>query len=458
MAHDPRIVKNEDRICELRENLPDWIKQLRRPDTPVAAPCFGPLEGIRAVGTGVLVAQPFIGTKLAEFGAEVIHVERPGGDTFRWIAPFLTRGPRPHGCDKAEIMKNKLSMGIDLKRARGLELLMALWKISDVWMECSAPGTLDRCGISNELALAVNPALVIVRVSTYGQFGKEEYLGRPGYDALAQAYGGMMNVTGDPSGPPQRAKTYTGDYLTALTGWASTMMALWEVKKSGRGQVIDLAQFEAVAQTQGNLMPLYTGEGATYGHSGNRAPGFQPYDTFKCSDGWVFIGAAGGAIYPRVPAFLSLDPKEYSYEACSKDAAAVNSEKGRELDRRLREYCAARTSLEVETALNDARIGCARVFGTPDQYNDEHYRAREMTAPVLDRQSGVPIRVYGVVPKMSLTPGRLWRGAPAVGEDTTDILSKMLGLSDEEIDRLCEEEVVHRTEPFTSPQVEAVHP
>ena len=458
MAHDPRIVKNEDRIGELRENLPDWIKQLRRPDTPAAAPCFGPLEGIRAVGTGVLIAQPFIGTKLAEFGAEVIHVERPGGDTFRWIAPLLTRGPRPHGCDKAEIMKNKLSMGIDLKRAQGLELLMALWKISDVWMECSAPGTLDRCGISNELALAVNPALVIVRVSTYGQFGKEEYLGRPGYDALAQAYGGMMNITGDPSGPPQRAKTYTGDYLTALTGWASTMMALWEVKKSGRGQVIDLAQFEAVAQTQGNLMPLYTGEGATYGHSGNRAPGFQPYDTFKCRDGWVFIGAGGGAIYARVPVFLGLEPKEYSYEACSKDAAAVNSEKGRELDRRLREYCAARTSLEVETALNDARIGCARVFGTPDQYNDEHYRAREMTAPVLDRQSGVPIRVYGVVPKMSLTPGRLWRGAPAVGEDTTDILSKMLGLSDEEIARLYEEEVVHRTEPFTSPQVEAVHP
>ena len=124
---------------------------------------------------------------------------------------------------------------------------------------------------------------MIVRVSTYGQYGKEEYLGRPGYDAIAQAYGGMMNLTGDPAGPPQRAKTYTGDYITALTGWAATMMALWEVKKSGRGQVIDLAQYEAVAQTNGNTLPLFTGEGAVYGHTGNRAPGFQPYDTFKCS-------------------------------------------------------------------------------------------------------------------------------------------------------------------------------
>ena len=147
---------------------------------------------------------------------------------------------------------------------------MALWKISDVWMESSAPGTCERNGICNELALAVNPRLVIVRVSTYGQYGQEDYLGRPGYDALAQAYGGMMNVTGDPAGPPQRAKVFTGDYITALTGWAATMMALWEVNKSGRGQVVDLAQYEAVAQTQGNCMPLYTGEGIAYGHTGQQ--------------------------------------------------------------------------------------------------------------------------------------------------------------------------------------------
>ena len=457
MAHDPRLV-SDDKIEELKKAVPDWVKRLERPATPCITPTFGPLEGIRVVGTGCLVAQPYIGTKLAEFGAEVIHVERPGGDVFRFTAPQLTRGPRPHGCDEAEVTKNKLSLGLDLKQARGLELLMGLWKISDVWMESSMPGTLDRSGITNELALAVNPSLVIVRVSSYGQYGSEEYLGRAGYDAIAQAYGGMMNLTGDPAGPPQRAKTYTGDYITALTGWASTMMALWEVKKSGRGQVVDLAQYEAVAQTNGNTLPLFTGEGVVYGHAGNRAAGFQPYDTFKCSDGWVYIGALGGPIYDRVPKFLNLDPVEYSYDACSKDDGAVNSEKGRELDRRLREYCAARTSLEVETELNAAKIACARVYNTRDQYNDQHYAAREMTVPVLDRQSGVPIRVYGVVPKMSLTPGRIWRGAPSVGDDTTDILAAMLGLSETEIDALYAEQIVHRTEPFTTPQVEAVNP
>jgi len=457
MTHDPRLV-SDDKIEELKKNIPDWVSRLERPPTPCIAPTFGPLQDIRVVGTGCLVAQPYIGTKLAEFGAEVIHVERPGGDVFRFTAPQLTRGPRPHGCDEAEVTKNKLSFGLDLKQARGVELLMALWKISDVWMESSMPGTLDRSGITSELALAANPSLVIVRVSSYGQYGSEDYLGRPGYDAIAQAYGGMMNLTGDPAGPPQRAKTYTGDYITALTGWASTMMALWEVKKSGRGQVVDIAQYEAVAQTNGNTLPLFTGEGGLYGHTGNRPPGFQPYDTFKCSDGWVYIGALGGPIYDRVPRFLGLDPVEYSYDECSKDAAAVDSEKGRELDRRLREYCAARTSLEVETELNAAKIACARVYNVRDQYHDAHYAAREMTVPVLDRQSGVPIRVYGVVPKMSLTPGRIWRGAPSVGDDTTDILATMLGLSETEIAALYAEQIVHRTEPFTTPQVDAVNP
>ena len=158
------------------------------------------------------------------------------------------------------------------------------------------------------------------------------------------------------------------------------------------------------------------------------------------------------------PKFLGLDPEEYSYEACSKDAAAVNSEKGMELDRRLREYCASHTCMEVETELNGLQIGCSRVFGAKDAYADPHYNKREMIVPVVDRQSGIPLSVYGVVPKMSLTPGSIWRGAPSIGEDTTDILSKMLGFSETEIAACYEEKIVHRTEPFVTAQVEAIDP
>lgn len=231
------------------------------------------------------------------------------------------------------------------------------------------------------------------------------------------------------------------------------MTALWEVQRSGRGQVIDLSQYESVHCTQGFQMPLASGEGRVSGHTGNKAPGFQPYDTFLCKDGWVFIGALGPIMFPRVPQVLGLDPKEFSYENCSADEKAVNSEKGLELDRRLREFCGQHTRLEVETIFNDAQIGCCRVMNAKDMLEDEHYRLRESHVPVLDRQSGVPVRVAGVVPKMSLTPGQIWRGAPAIGEDTSDIMSKLLGFSEKEILSFYAEGTVHRMDPFTEPAV-----
>ena len=152
---------------------------------------------------------------------------------------------------------------------------------------------------------------------------------------------------------------------------------------------------------------------------------------------------------------LGFTSRLYSY---AKTLVRGTAERAKPNDRRLREYCAAHTAHEVDIALNDAKIGCSRVYNTRDQYEDEHYAAREMTVPVLDRQSGVPIRVYGVVPKMSLTPGRIWRGAPSIGDDTTEILANMLGLSDAAIEALYADQTVHRTEPFTAPQVDAVNP
>lgn len=453
--HDPRIVKNEEQIEKLKHTIPDWIKNLRRPETPLLAPKFGPLQGIRVVSSGIVIAQPFAATKLGMFGAEVIHLERPGGDIHRRTAPHLTRGVRPQGCDWANEAVNRLSFGLNLKDPRGIELGMAMWKISDIWMESSAPGTIERAGITPELALAVNPRIVVLRVSTYGQFGADEMLGRPGYDALGQAYGGMIAVTGDPAGPPQRAKVYTADYLTALHGWAAVLMALMEVQRTGRGQVIDLSQFESVLATQGFQMPWITGEGKFSGHSGNKAPGFQPYDTFKCKDGFVFIGALGPIIYARVPKFLGLDPEEFSYDNCSKDAAAVSSAKGLELDRKLREYCATRSRMEVEKELNASQIGCCRVMNAEDMLNEEHFRLRESHVPILDRQSGTPIRVSGVIPKMSLTPGQVWRGAPAIGEDTTDIMERMLGFSRVEVQEHYSKGIIHRTEPCVKPACEA---
>jgi crotonobetainyl-CoA:carnitine CoA-transferase CaiB-like acyl-CoA transferase len=456
MLHDKRLVKNEEQIEEMKEKIPDWVKKLERPETPVLIPKFGPLQGIRVVSSGIHIAQPWTGTQMATFGAEVIHVERPGGDVYRLMPPLLYRGKRENSCSFSEMAKNRLSLGLNVRKPKGLEIMMALWKISDVWMESSAPGTCERAGLTNELAFACNPRLVILHVSTYGQYGAEGYLGRPGYDLMAQAMGGLMSVTGDPCGPPQRSQTFTGDYLTAYCGYAAVLAALFYARETGQGQVIDSAQYEAVAQTQEMQLPYWTGEGKLLGLRGNKA-GFQPYDTFKCKDGWVVIGAIAGSIYPRVPKFLGLDPEEYSYEECSKDYDAIQSEKGQTLDRKLREYCLSHTREEVEKALNEAKIGCVRVFDAKEQTEDPHYKAREMTVPVVDRMSGVPISVYGVTPKMSLTPGRIWRAAPAAGEDTTDILTKVLGLSREDVKGLFNDKAVHQTEPMTKPVVERLN-
>jgi formyl-CoA transferase len=343
-------------------------------------------------------------------------------------------------------------MGLDLRHARGIELLMALWKISDVWMEASAPGTLERAGISNELALAVNPRLVIVRVSTYGQYGKDEYLGRPGYDALAQAYGGMMNSTGDPAAR-RPAKTFTGDFITALTGWAATMMALWEVTKTGRPGRRSRAIRSGGADERQRPAALHR-RGRCPGHTGNWAPGFQPYDTPNarmagCSSarrGAIFDGCRHSGARSRIQLRCVL-------AGCA--ARIPRREKtGSTAAGSIARRAPARGRNGVECRQDRLR----RVYSTRDQYLDEHYAAREMTVPVLDRQSGVPIRVYGVVPKMSLTPGRIWRGAPSIGDDTTDILASMLGLSEPEIAGLYADGVVHRTEPFTAPQAEGANP
>ncbi len=150
--------------------------------------------------------------------------------------------------------------------------------------------------------------------------------------------------------------------------------------------------------------------------------------------------------------------RESQHRPVPHDVEAVNSTAGNEYDRRLPEYCAGKTTLEAENESNAARIGCARVLNPADRYADRQYNAREMTVPVLDRQSGVPVEVYDVMPKMSLTPGSIWRGAASIGEDKTDILSNLLGLSSTEVDRLYSEEVAHHTEPFTTAQVAAVHP
>ena len=321
--------------------LPDWIKRLERPAAPVLMPKFGPLAGIRAVGTGVLVAQPYIGTKLAEFGAEVIHVERPGGDTFRFTAPLLTRGPSEHGCDEAEIAEEQAVDGHRSEHARGVELLMALWKISDIWMEFSAPGTMERAGCT------------ATRVGDQPPSGHRE--GQHLWPVRPQ---------GVPRSPRLRragAGLWRDDERDRRSEWAAAARQgfHWRLfdradrlgrhddgavggKKTGRGQVIDLAQFEAVAQTRATACRSTPGKAAIRTHRQSSAG----FPTLRYIQVRRRLGVYRGTRRPiceqigDVPGARS--GRCTISTTVSKDAAAVNSEKGRDFDRRLRDYCAAR--------------------------------------------------------------------------------------------------------------------
>src|SRR5436190_659388 len=208
--------------------------------------------------------------------------------------------------------RNAFYVTLDLSTPDGRELFLRLVRTRDIWMESSKPGTYAKWGLADDVVLAANPALVVTHVSGYGQTGDPGYLGRASYDMVGQAFGGLMFQTGfaDPD-PPVRAAPYTGDYITALFALWSSLAAYIHAQRTGEGQVVDLAQFEAVHQILAGTMVQYFDSGTVRARSGNKAPNFQPYDVFPAADGWVVLGAAG-AIFARVCAVIGLDPEKYA--------------------------------------------------------------------------------------------------------------------------------------------------
>jgi L-carnitine CoA-transferase len=255
---------------------------------------FGPLQGVRIVSTGTLIAQPFAAELAAEMGAEVIQIERPGSGDAGWRTLGATL-PARDGAHVAtnwiQERRNVLCVTLDLSQPRGRDLFLKLIPGCDIWMESSKPGTYPRWGLDDQTLWKVNPKLVITHVSGYGQTGDPDYIKRTSYDIVGQAFGGSMYQTGYPETPPTRAAPWTGDYMTAMfTAWSS-LAALTYARAHGVGQAIDVAQFEAIHRTLGGTMLEYFHKGQVRERSGNKGQGFQPLDSFQTADGWVAMGA-----------------------------------------------------------------------------------------------------------------------------------------------------------------------
>jgi crotonobetainyl-CoA:carnitine CoA-transferase CaiB-like acyl-CoA transferase len=294
-------------------------------------------------------------------------------------------------------------------------------------MESSRPGTFARWGLTDDVVLAANPGLVITHVSGYGQTGHPDYLGRASYDMIGQAFGGLMYQTGFPDPePPVRAAPYTGDYITALFALWSSLAAYIHRQRTGQGQVIDVAQFEAVHQILAGTMVQYFENGTVRERSGNRAPNFQPYDIFPAQDGWVALGATGPG-FARTCELIGLDPDKYASAAFE-----ITSAEGLEFDLQLRHWIAERTVSDVVEALNAAHVPCCPVMNSESMAEDPHYQARAVHTEWDDLQVG-KVKGTGVAPKFSRTPGKIWRGSVAVGHDNDLIYRDMLGLSPTEL-------------------------
>jgi len=432
--------------------IPEEVLNMKEKPAPILTPKFGPLQGLRVLSTTSVIAAPFTGSLFAWFGAEVIHVENPGeGDTMRVLPPRIARGDRTVSSPWANEATNRLSMELDLrlnKKPASREVFYGLIKQSDFWLE-NLVWLEQRYGITDKEVLEVNPKIIIVHVSGYGKpefGGEQEKCFRASFDMIGQCYSGWPNLIGPKDAPPSRANPWTGDYCAAMTAFYGALMAHMQMLKDGKGQVVDVSQFEALARNFcESYFCTYLNSGVTMTRSGNKSSGFQPYDIFKANDGWVAIAAFGKGTYEKFikcwAPQVGLNPDEYPWEDAGSSAIAINSEKGLKLDSMLREWVAARSGKEVEDFFNAHEVACTRVYTPEMAASDPHWTGRNNFIEVEDHTLGEKIWVTGIHPKLSRTPGQIWRGAPSLGQDTDAILKNILGYSDAKINDLREKKV-----------------
>ena len=403
------------------------------PATTPACLSPGALQGVRVVEMGQLIAGPFCGKTLAEFGADVVKIEPPGsGDPLRqWR--LVKDGTSVWWQVQS---RNKRSVALDLRQPEGQQLARDLIAQADVLIENFRPGTLEAWGLSPDTLLALNPRLVMVRISGYGQTGP--YRDLPGFGAIGEAMGGLRHLTGEPGRVPVRVGVSIGDTLAALHATIGVMMALYHRdQRGGQGQVIDVALHEAVFNVMESLLPEYSAFGVVREAAGSALPGIAPSNAYRCQDGYVLVAGNGDSIFKRLMAVIGR-PDLAADPGLAGNTGRV--ERVAELDAAIEAWTVQRTVDQVLQALGDARVPAGKVYTVADIAADPHFRARDMILQQRTRE-GYDVEVPGVVPKLSATPGTVRQAAPRLGEDTDAVLREM-GLSDQQIAQLRDKGIV----------------
>ena len=396
-------------------------------------PSTGPLNGLRVIELGQLIAGPFAAKTLADFGAEVIKIETPGnGDPLRkWR--LLKDGTSVWWQVQS---RNKRSVALDLKQPQAQDIVRQLVRDADVLIENFRPGAMEGWGLGPDDLHAINPRLIMLRISGYGQTGP--YRDKPGFGVVAEAMSGLRHLTAEPGRVPVRVGISLGDTLASLHGVIGILMALHERQRSGQGQVIDVALYEAVFNCMESLLPEYSAFGAVRGPAGSALPGIAPTNAYRCRDGgYALIAGNGDSIYKRLMHAVGRDDLGQD-PALADNAGRV--QRVDEIDAALGAWAAERTVDEVLAVLDAASVPAGRIYTVADIAADPHYQARGMIQQV-QMNDGTSMAVPGIVPKLSRTPGGHRRNAPALGQDTDAVLSNM-GLSPEQIQTLKDQGIV----------------
>ena len=397
-----------------------------------------PLEGLRVLELGSLIAGPFATRIMAEFGAEVIKVERPGtGDPLRtWR--YVDRRTKT-SLWWALQSRNKKLVTLNLSHADGLALVKRLAGESDILLENFRPGTLEKLGLGWEVLHELNPRLILVRVSGYGQTGP--YRDKPGFANIGEAMGGIRYITGEPDRPPVRSGISLGDSLASLYAVIGALMAVHarDVQGRGEGQMVDVALYEAVFSLMESMVPEYDVAGIIRERTGASLPGIAPSNSYCSSDGfYVAIGGNSDAIFKRL---MNVIGRPELGEDPRYRTNADRAERAEELDTLINAWTQQHPLTEILQILDEARVPAGAIYSVTEIMHDEQYGAREMILKTEIKEIG-SVKMPGLVPKLSATPGRVeWYGG-SLGAHNEDIYRGLLGLSTEELERLSKEGVI----------------
>ncbi len=395
-----------------------------------------PLDGFRVLEVGQLLAGPFVGSMLGYYGADVIKVEAPGdGDPIRKWRELDENGTSYWW---RSLGRNKKCITANLRTEEGRDIVRRLAEKSDVIVENFRPGTMEKWGLGPDDFKESNPGLIYARISGYGQTGP--YASRPGFASVCEGIGGFRYVNGFPGGPPVRPNLSIGDTLAGLHSALGIVMACVHRLKDpeGRGQVIDTALYEAVFNLLEGVVPEYDGAGVIREPSGSTLTGIVPTNTYRCTDGkYIIIGANGDSIFKRLAEKMGR-PDMAADPRYADNAGRVQHEE--ELDAAISAWTESMDSETALTRLEEARVPSGPIYSVADMFVDEHFKARGLFEEVI--VNGKTLKIPGMVPKLSRTPGRTDWAGPEVGAYNKEILGGLLGIADDDLKRLQDDGII----------------